>query len=147
MSWYASLKHNSLQLKFIKKITIFKIEKYKNKRRQDENRYERHLCLVKKYLLNPDKLKDTRTPYSLFKESFIVEYLHENECDYKEAGEAAKERWSLLSQEEIQFWKDKFHEEKKELRMLSTYSPEKMTSFQLFSMDLEKKGISEEDIL
>lgn len=130
-----------------KDLSSNELERLKSKRRKDKIRYERHVSLVKKYILNPDKLKDTRTPYTLYKESFIVEYLQENECEYKEAEEAAKARWSHLDQEEIQFWKDKFHEEKEELKMLSTYSPMKVTSFELFSLDLEEKGLSNKEIL
>ena len=60
--------------------------KYDELKDKDKERYENNLRLVKMYLVDPDKLKNSSTAYSLFKDAFIYEEINEKDAMKKSIG-------------------------------------------------------------
>lgn len=118
-------------------------EKYEKLRQEDEQRYERHIALVKKYLINTATLNDNRTPYTLFKEIFIGDYIIENDATYKEAAEEAKRTWESLSKNEKEEWNDHFEKDKETRKEIRNFKPGVKSAYALYVSDqISNEGLS-----
>lgn len=128
------------------KLTKKQKEVYEKKAEEDAKRYERDMGLVKKYLLNPDKLKDSRTPFALFKDIYVHDYMNDNDVDYSTASEQARIEWNSMSKSEKDAWNDQLNKEKETLKDIRNYKPGFKNAYALYVHDrIVYDGLSRTD--
>ena len=121
-------------------------EQYIKKAEEDRQRYENNMTLIKKYILNPDLLNGSKTPYLLFKENFIYDYQKENDCTYQEASEQAFNLWQNFSSEEKKDWEAQLNKEKEALGQIRQFKSGKRSGYGLFVSDLvTREGKSKDE--
>ena len=118
-----------------KKLSKKQKEAYEKKSEEESNRYEKDMALVKKYLLNPDKLKDSRTPYALFKDIYVHDYMNNNDVDYATASDQARIEWNSMSKSEKDVWSDQLNKEKETLKDIRNYKPGFKNAYALYVHD------------
>lgn len=96
---------------------------------EDIDRYETNMKLVKKYIVDPDKLNLNQTAYQLFKDVYTHEYITDQGMEYEEASRAAKDTWDSFNSQEKEVWNKKLKEEQEMLRDLRKFKPGKATAF------------------
>ena len=111
-------------------------EDYEKKRQEEVKRYDKNMSLVKKYLLNPDILNDSRTPYTLFAEVFAHYYMIEMDVNLAIATKKAKIGWDSSTSSEKDIWKDQLNKEKEILKEIQNYKPSTITANNLFCKDM-----------
>lgn len=119
-----------------KKLTEKEKKKYEDLKEKDKERYENNLRLVKTYLVDPDKLKNTTTAYSLFKDAFVYEEMNEKDHNYEEASKNAREAWDGLSKEEKEEWRQKLKDDQEISKELRHYKPGKVTAYMCYVQHL-----------
>lgn len=81
-------------------------KKYQDMEEEDKNRYQEHLSLVKKHILDKP-LRESASAFTLFTDEYIKAAI-EQEKDPKEARREAREKWKEMSDEQ----KVKYEEKK-----------------------------------
>jgi hypothetical protein len=117
------------------KLSMKEKEVYGKKAEEEVKRYEKNLALVKKFLLNPDKLKDSRTPYALFKDVYVHNYMNDNDVGFRAAAEQARIEWNSLSISEKDVWKDQLEKEKETLAHIKNFKPGFKKAYALYVHD------------
>lgn len=115
-----------------KKLSEKEKRKYDDLKEKDRERYESNLRLVKMYLVDLDKLKNTSTAFSLFKDAFVYQEINENNRTYEEASKNAKESWEGLSDNEKDEWRNKFKEDQEITKELRYHKPGKVSAYMCF---------------
>lgn len=113
-------------------------DKYNKKALEDRNRYDLHLAKVKKFLINPDRIKEYITPYSLFRDAFIYDEMLNNKIPKSKAITLAREAYKQLSEEEREEWKNHYNLEKKMLNEIGDFKPGKTNAYAEFIHDKVK---------
>lgn len=113
-------------------------EKYIKKAVEDKHRYDLHLAKVKKYLINPDRIKEHSSAYNLFRDAYVYEEMLKNKVSKKEAVTLAREAYKHLSEEEKDEWRTHYENEKKTMNSLGDYKPGKVNSYTEFIHDKVK---------
>lgn len=110
-------------------------EKYEKMIEEDKVRYEENMKLVKKYLIDPDMLKEQVSPYMAFKRAYVDNAINEQGRDPAEAREKAKDAWDELSKDEKKQWEDEFDKKKDLLEELKNFKPGLVNAFSMFVRD------------
>ena len=113
-------------------------EKYQKKALEDKNRYDLDLAKVKKYLINPDRIREHSSAYNLFRDAFVYEEMLKNKCSKKEAISLAREAYKHLSEEEKEEWRAHYDNEKKTINSLGDYKPGKSNAYAEYIHDKVK---------
>lgn len=112
----------------------------------DVERYENNMRLVKKYVVDPDKLNENQTPYMLFKDVFVYEYMNEKGMEYDEASKAAQDTWKSFDNQEKEMWNKRFKEEQEMLRDLRKFKSGKVTAYMKYvSNEIELNGKTQKE--
>ena len=116
---------------------LSKLEKdeYEKKYKEDKIRYDKNMYLVKKYLLNPVILYNTRTPFHLFRDVYVNGDMNENGVDYATASEMARLEWNALTRFEKEEWKMQLKKEKDSLKDIKNYKQSFKSAYALFVHD------------
>jgi hypothetical protein len=110
-------------------------EKYEKMAEEDKVRYEENLKLVKKYILDPDMLKEQVSPYMAFKRAYVDNAINEQGREPAEARAKAKDAWEELSKDERKQWEDEFEKKKELLEELKDFKPGVVNAFSMFVRD------------
>ena len=75
-------------------------KKYEDLAEQDKQRYEEHMGLIKKFVINVDDLIEDSTVYSLFKRLYVAKQINEKDVKPIVARNNAKAAWEKLKDSE-----------------------------------------------
>ena len=117
------------------KLSANEKEIYFIKAEEEKSLYNRNMSLVKRNLINTDKLNDSRTPFQFFKESFIYEFMKDPSINYSTASEQAIYEWNSMTSYEQQEWKAQLQKEKSEIAQLIKTKPKSTSAYILFISD------------
>lgn len=110
-------------------------DKYEKIVEEEKIRYDENMKLVKKYLIDPDKLKEQVSPYMAFKRAYVDNAINQQNREPSEAREEAKEEWEKLTKDERKEWEDTFDKNKDLLEELKKFKPGLINAYSMFVRD------------
>jgi hypothetical protein len=118
-----------------KKMSDKEKERFDKMVEDDKVRYEENLKLVKKYLIDPDMLKEQVSPYMAFKRAYVDNMINEQGLEPADARAKAKDAWDDLSKEEKKQWEDEFEKKKDLLEELKDFKPGVVNAYSMYVRD------------
>lgn len=110
-------------------------EKYEAKVTEEMERYNTHMGLVKKFLIDVDQLKEQVSPYMAFKRAYVDHAINVQQREPSEARRAAKDAWDDLSKEEAKAWEDEFEKNRDLQEELAKFKPGRVNAYSLYVRD------------
>ena len=120
-------------------------EKFKLKEEEDKIRYNEHLALVRKYILEKP-LKETATAMKIFIDEKIRIAMEEGN-DPKEAKDNANEEWKKMSQKDKDVYEDKKEKLKDLYDEIRNSKTTQITGYTLFCRDQFSKAREKDDVV
>lgn len=110
-------------------------EKYEKIVDEETERYNEHMALCKKYLIDVDVLQNKASAYSMFKRYYVDNAVNKEGRSAQEARDHAKKAWYSLSDSDTKKWEDAFEKHRSLQEDLKKFSPGNVNAYSMFIAD------------
>jgi hypothetical protein len=121
------------------KLSAKEKEKYETMAKEDKERYNEHIALVRKYIVTKP-LKEAATARSIFIDEFVTEKIEANNMDPKEAKKLAAEEWKNMSLNAKAVYEEKKEGHREMFEDIKQAGTSRISAYTLFCKDKMMKA-------